>query len=109
QQARLDAQLADLELRNVTGHFAYGRRDGSLDLDLNDVNLAQGTARIRLAMRDASWQSTIELKRVLLEPLAQLARKWEAPLPELSVAGEISGVVRATGNGERIREVEVDA
>src|SRR5690606_29875940 len=43
------------------------------------------------------------------EPLMQLARDWKAPLPELSITGEISGLVRASGRGEQMREVDIDA
>lgn len=107
-QAHLDARLDKLKLEDVAGRLVYGRGDGSLELDLIGIRVAEGTTGIRLVLRDAAWESTIKLERVRLEPLAQLARDWQALLPELSVAGEISGVVRAIGKGELIREVELD-
>jgi hypothetical protein len=83
--------------QRIQASLSYQRVSGALDLDLQNVRFAGGTARIRAALQGAQWKLQTDVQNVGVEAVLQLARSLQLPLPALSASGSLSGMLQAAG------------
>lgn len=97
RRATIVASAPAFGQQSVFANLSYRRDSGALDVDLQNVRLASGTARIRATLRDAGWKLQADLNQIGAEGLLKLAQSLHLPLPEWSATGSISGNLQATG------------
>ena len=97
QRATVVASTTTFGPQKILANLSYHRESGALDLDLQQVRLAGGTARVRAAMSDAGWKLQADLNKVGVAGLLQLAQGLQLPVPELAATGSIAGRLQATG------------
>jgi len=107
--ARIAATLPSLGAQLLTGRVVYGRRTGSLDVELAGLKVGTGSARIKGALADTGWKADLQLEHVAIEPLIKFARDWQAPVPELSASGTATLSVSASGSQAALRQMRVTA
>lgn len=107
--AKIAATLPSLGPQTLTGRVVYGRRTGSLDVELAGLKIGAGNARIVGALTEAGWQADLQLDHVAIEPLVKFARDWQASVPELSASGTATLSVSASGSQAALRQMRVVA
>lgn len=107
--ARIAAGLPSLGAQVLIGRVAYGRRTGSLEVDLAGLQIGKGDARIRGALTDAGWTADVRLDHVAIEPLVKLARDWQAPMPQLSASGMATLALTASGSQASLRQMRLES
>ncbi len=96
-RARISASATPIGSQQIAGRLVYQRATGALDVDLQNIRLANGTVRVRAAMKDDDWSVRADLNRVAVDGLLQLAQAMALTLPELSAAGIVTGTLQARG------------
>src|SRR5437868_1429399 len=107
--ARITANLSALGAQTLVGRVVFGRRDGSLELDLKGLKIGDGQVRIAARLEDSNWNAQLHLERVAVGPLVKLARAVKLPLPELSATGLVTLSVTATGARSSVHRARIDA
>lgn len=108
-QARVLANWPALGKQAITAKLAYGRRDGSLDVAVDGLRIGDGRVAMHGSLRDAGWNGKVELKKVPIARLVQLARDFKLPLPPLSASGLVSLSATLRGAQTSLREAQVDS
>jgi hypothetical protein len=108
RNARVTVALPALGPQSLTGSVAYGRTDGSLELELGGLNVGRGTVSVRGALRNSGWSAQARLSEVAIEPLTKLARDFSVELPDLTVTdGRTTLTLDAAGAGAIIERLNV--
>jgi len=87
----------------------YGRADAKLDISLNGLRLAQGTATLQGGLRAQAWQGELKMSDVPLAKLMELAAALSLPVDGWSAEGSVGLSVEARGSGTRLRMARIDA
>jgi hypothetical protein len=98
-KAKVSASASPAGAQQLTGRLVYQRRTGALDLDLQNLQIGGGTAKVRAGLRAGGWDIRADLNRVAVAAGLQLARSFRLPLPEISASGAVSGAIQAHGAG----------
>lgn len=83
--------------QQMRGAMAYDRRNGAIDADFRGTRVAGGAVRVRAALREGGWRSTVDVERLDIEAALKLANQLKLPLPEVSATGRLSGRIEASG------------
>ena len=108
-KARLHVDASPLGSQSLTGRIAYGRNDGSIDMQLDGVRIGEGTMALSTAMRSAGWDASAVLHRVGIQPLMQLATQLQLPMNQFEAQGMVSGSIKVSGVGDVLRHADIDA
>lgn len=76
--------------QSFTAKVVYGRRDGSLELAAESINLGKGTAAIEATLRRGGWSAKTHLQRVPIDVLMKLAGELGLPVPPFSASGLVT-------------------
>ena len=97
RKVQMTASATPLGKQQLTGRLTYQRRDGAIDLDLQNLRVGGGTANIRAALRDVGWDVRGEVKNVAVEGLLQLAHTFGVSTAGITATGVMTGSIRARG------------
>jgi hypothetical protein len=106
-KGRLTGTLGSLGGQN-TRFRARTRKDGSAALRLETFALAGGRARVHLTLRGKAWEIDSAVSGVDVAALAKIAKPWLEPPAGLTVGGNVSGRVQATGREDEPRTIHAD-
>lgn len=107
--ARIIASWPGLGEQSLTANVAYGRRDGSLDIALDGLKLAQGTASVQGSLRNGGWSGKAQVRRAPVELLMKLVSDLRVlPIPALSGSGLVTLSATARGAGANLRDADID-
>lgn len=91
--------------QTIEASVRYGRRTGSLDVDIAKLPLKVGAASATIALREDAWTVSFALADASLPELFALAGTLAAPIPPLTIAaGRASVTGRVSGQGGEIQE-----
>lgn len=109
RDARIAAVLPTVGSQTLAGRVVFGRRSGTLEIDLAGLKIGGGEARIAGGLQDTGWNGQLKLDRVAVEPLIKLARDLQLPLPELSATGLVTLSLTASGAQTTVQKARIDA
>jgi hypothetical protein len=96
-QAQIVAGWTGVGPQSFAAKVTYGRRDGSLEVIADGLDLGSGTANVAGRLRSGGWSAKAHLERVPVEVVDKLARQLRLPVPALSASGLVT--LSATANG----------
>lgn len=109
RNARIAANLPSLGAQTLIGRVVFGRQTGALDLELAGLRVGQGVAKVKAGMGSSGWNARLDMERIQLQPLLELARGLKLPLPALTVSGTASLSLTAAGSQTSLAEAHLDA
>lgn len=109
RDARVAGNLPVLGAQTLSGRVVFGRQTGALDLELGGLRVGQGSVKVKAGMRPSGWNARVDMDRVQLEPVLELARNLQLSLPQLTASGEASLSLIAAGSQTSLGEAHLDA
>ncbi|WP_157071809.1 hypothetical protein [Steroidobacter denitrificans] len=109
RQARVAADWPVIGPQILRARIRYGRADATLDISLDGLRLAQGTAELQGTLRARAWQGGLKMSNVPPATLMQIAGALALPVAGWSAEGEVSLSVEARGSGTRLHTATIDA
>lgn len=106
--ARVLAEWPALGKQSLEAKLAYGRADGSLEVDVKGWRVGEGRVALQGSLREAGWHATAHLQRVPVERLVQLAAEFEVPLPSVTASGLADLTFTARGSQANLAEAKID-
>lgn len=108
-QASVLADWPGIGRQAIAASIRYGRRDGSLDVTLDNARIGSGTATVTASLNRAQWNASAKLRRVSAEQLLRAASELRVPLPPISATGSITADIRVRGAQTDVAEVSAEA
>ena len=108
-KGRVLADWPALGKQSLTARLRYGRRDGSLDVALDGMQIGTGRASLQVSLRQARWNGQVTLRKVPIERLTQLAKDFSLPVPTLAGTGHLDMTASARGAQAKLDEAQLEA
>lgn len=109
KQAQVLADWPGVGRQSLSASLVYGRRDGALDVSLEGLRIAEGTASVQGALRNGGWNGKAQLNRVPIGTLLEIAKDLKLSLPAVNAEGMVTLTANARGTNAEIHEAVVDA
>ncbi|MGC3981362.1 MAG: hypothetical protein QM808_08895 [Steroidobacteraceae bacterium] len=105
-QARISGDFPYLGRQQLKGTASYARSTGAIQLSLNDLRVAKGSAQLQAQLQDANWRGQLATQDIDLAELLKLAKQVseEFPMPIdrqnlPDVTGSMAFTIQAQGVG----------
>jgi hypothetical protein len=108
-RASIDADIPTLGRQRFHAALTYEMGSGALDVRIDGLAVGGGDAALEVSLRDQAWSAGAQLKRVKLDVLLALAKRWALPLPEIAGTGSVTLSLQVEGRDKVPESVEFDA
>jgi hypothetical protein len=106
RDGRLTLTSAWIALHDTPVRLEFAPAAGRIDVLLPRLPLAGGTARVALQHSGGDWRLAVSLADTRLDQLAEFAGRAGVKLPDLTLAGTVSGSVEARGGGPGVQRID---
>jgi hypothetical protein len=105
-QARIHGRFPVLGEQRLNAAMSYGRRNGAIAMQLQNIKLAKGQASLAVQLQDELWQAILNLKQADIAELLKLAQRFVPATQDLSATGQLDTALTAQGNGALPRSLK---
>src|SRR5882757_8694794 len=105
-QALIHGRFPVLGEQRLSAAMSYGRRNGAIAMQLQNIKLAKGQASLAVQLQDELWQAMLNLKQADIAELLKLAQRFVPATQDLSATGQLDTALTAQGNGALPRSLK---
>lgn len=106
-RARISGRFPYLGRQQLNANASYGRRDGALVIQLQNLKLANGQAAFTATMQGELWQALATIKQADITELLKLAQRFAPAVgKELTAAGQWNASLAAQGRSTQLTKLQ---